>query len=170
MSENTEKLKAEVTENFRRLFGDKVLGQDKGKVQKYLDIYLRQKQTAFYNGKEEILPLRSTIKETLENLADIKPDSKAEMIMYEALEKEGIRFQFQYKIGPFRVDFLIGDSFVFELDGPLHALNQEYDTKRKKYIESKGYTVLAVPLWVAMYDKQAVVERIVDLALGVGKS
>lgn len=169
MSENTEKLKAEVTEKFRQLFGDEVSSQDKAKVQKYLSIYMQQKQTAFYNGKQEIAGMKATVRETLELLGGIKPDSKAEVIMYEVLTEAKIPFQFQYKIGPFRVDFLIGDSFVFELDGPLHALNPKYDADRKKYIESKGYTVLAVPLWVAMFDKQAVVERITDMALGVGK-
>ena len=160
MNENTEKLKAEVTENFRQLFGDKVSSQDKAKVQKYLSIYLQQKQTAFYNGKEEIPSMKAITREILELLGGIHPDSKAEMIMYEALVKEKISFQFQYKIGPFRVDFLIDDWLVFELDGPMHLLNPKYDERRKEYIEKKGYTVLAVPLWVAAYDKESVVQTI----------
>ena len=170
MSENTEKLKAEITENFRQLFGDGVSHKDKARVQKYFSIYVQQKINGYYNGKEkDAVGLNTVIQEIFGEIKEASADSKAEIIMYEALTEAGILFQFQYKIGPFRVDFLIGDSFVFELDGPLHVLNPEYDAKRKKYIESKGYTVLAVPLWVAMFDKQAVVERIADLAQGIGK-
>ena len=160
MKENMEKLKAEVTENFKQLFGEKISREDKTKVEKYFSIYLQQKQTAFYNGKEEIPNMKAITRETLELLCGIQPDSKAEAIMYEALMKEKISFQFQYKIGPFRVDFLIDDWLVFELDGPMHVLNPKYDERRKEYIEKKGYTVLAIPLWAVAYDKQSVIQII----------
>ena len=80
--------------------------------------------------------------------------------MWDALHDADLSFQFQYKIGPFRVDFLIDGWLVFELDGPLHILNPQYDERRKQYIESKGYTVLCAPLWTAFYDKQSIVETI----------
>ena len=127
---------------------------------------MRQKMNNYYNGAEnkDAPPLNTIIQEIFGELTGTMADSKAEIIMYNALTKAGISFQFQYKIGPFRVDFLINDSLVFELDGPLHLLNPEYDAKRKKYIENKGYTVLAVPLWAATYDKQGVIDSIKELA------
>ena len=158
MNENTEKLKAEIINTFTEEFGDKVPAKNKGKIQKYLSIYMRQKQAAYY--QEPDYSFAGLKDEILRHIDEARADSKAEMVMWDALTYAEINFEFQYQIGPFRVDFLIDGWLVFELDGPLHVLNPQYDERRKKYIEGKGYKVLCAPLWTAFYDKQSIVETI----------
>jgi very-short-patch-repair endonuclease len=85
-------------------------------------------------------------------------DSKAESIFYDMLASKGIRFEFQYAIGPYRADFLFADFIVLEIDGPQH--NKDYDDVRDKYMRGLGYKIIRVPLWVLTTDPEAVIEEI----------
>ena len=87
-----------------------------------------------------------------------KEDSKAEAIFYEMLVNNGIAFQFQYHIGPYRVDYLIGEDLVFEIDGPMH--DKQADAERDEYIKRMGYRILRVPVWVLANDLGAVIDAI----------
>ena len=91
-----------------------------------------------------------------------KRDSKAEMVFYEMMIAAGIKFRFQYKIGPYRADYLIGDNLVVELDGPQHRKQNsvDHDLKRDKYLISRGYNVLRLDLDMVILDPKAAVEGI----------
>jgi very-short-patch-repair endonuclease len=53
------------------------------------------------------------------------------------------RFNRQFPIGPFICDFVSRAArLVVEVDGGQHATQQEADTHRSTYLESKGYRVL----------------------------
>lgn len=55
----------------------------------------------------------------------------------------GVRFNRQYPIGPFICDFVArSKGLVIELDGGQHAEQEEYDSRRTRYIEERGYRVL----------------------------
>lgn len=96
------------------------------------------------------------------NLLD-KIESKAEAVVYFLLEKHEIDFKIQYKIGSYRVDFLINNDLVLEIDGPHHGQQKEYDTQRDKYLKGLGYKVLRLPIWVFSVDDRAAIEAIKEL-------
>ena len=55
----------------------------------------------------------------------------------------GWKFRRQQPIGPYIVDFLCPEAgLIVELDGGQHLEQEEYDLKRTKYLESKGYKVV----------------------------
>lgn len=89
-------------------------------------------------------------------------DSKAGVIFYNKLCEEKISFKFQYEISPYRVDFLISDFLIVEIDGPHHneTTQKEYDEKRDKYLKIYGYTVVRYPIWLIAMDIDAVIEQI----------
>lgn len=91
-------------------------------------------------------------------------DSRAELIFYDKLIKEEIAFKFQYKISPYRVDFLINGFLIVEIDGPHHNDEKQiiYDKKRDRYLGKYGYTVVRYPIWLIAMDINAVVEQIRD--------
>ncbi len=95
------------------------------------------------------------------DLKDLKKaDSKAEAIFYNKLIEEKISFKFQYEIAPYRVDFLVSDFLIVEIDGPHHKKQREYDKKRDKYLKAYGYKVLRYPIWLVAMDVNAVIEQI----------
>ena len=56
---------------------------------------------------------------------------------------ENIHFRRQHPIGNYIVDFCAPrDKLIIELDGSQHLEQQEYDTERTEFLESKGYRVL----------------------------
>ena len=58
---------------------------------------------------------------------------------------EGRRFTKQHSIGSYVVDFYCAsEQLIIELDGDEHLTlyGQEYDAKRTKFLEDKGYTVI----------------------------
>ena len=55
----------------------------------------------------------------------------------------GCKFRRQYIIEPYIVDFCcIERKLVIELDGSHHLERKEYDARRTRYLEAKGFTVL----------------------------
>jgi very-short-patch-repair endonuclease len=75
--------------------------------------------------------------------------TKAEVILWMHLRKramKGARFRRQHPIGPYIADFACPHSkLVVEVDGATHSSEQlAYDTRRTKYLESEGWTVLRV--------------------------
>lgn len=92
-------------------------------------------------------------------------DSKIEYIFYRELQSNKIDFKVQYKIGPHKVDFLINDFLVVEIDGPHHEVQEqiEHDKKRDKYMRKMGYKVLRVPVWVLSVDINAVMDEIKEI-------
>jgi len=112
----------------------------------------------FYTVKNRSEHISGIIKRVIFNQT---PDSKAELIFYNMLKEKSVKFDFQYKIGPYRVDFLIDKFLVVELDGPQH--NQERDATRDKYLRKMGYKVLRVPIWILAINEQSVLDEIEEI-------
>jgi very-short-patch-repair endonuclease len=56
---------------------------------------------------------------------------------------DGVHFRPQHAIGNYIADFCAPrKKLIIELDGSQHLEQQEYDTERTAYFESKGYRVL----------------------------
>ncbi len=123
--------------------------------------YVKSKVEEFYYQQEfESSKISNVLSDVLPELKKNETaDSKAEYIFHIILEKNNIPFQFQFKIGPYRVDFLIAGSLIFEGDGPHHKHQREYDEKRDKYLEKMGYKVIRMP-WdlVAQIQDDMIIE------------
>ena len=62
------------------------------------------------------------------------------------LREDGIHFRRQHAIGPYITDFCAPRrNLIIEVDGSQHLDQEEYDTERTAFLESKGYRVLR--LW-----------------------
>jgi very-short-patch-repair endonuclease len=74
-----------------------------------------------------------------------RDSTKAENTLWQALRGrriEGHKFKRQVPLGPYIVDFVCFESkLVIEADGFQHAAAPE-DTRRDRYFEAQGYTVL----------------------------
>ncbi len=58
-------------------------------------------------------------------------------------QMHGAKFRRQIAIDPYIVDFICTDCMlIVELDGGQHADQIDYDEKRTKFLESRGYRVL----------------------------
>jgi very-short-patch-repair endonuclease len=56
---------------------------------------------------------------------------------------EGVGFRRQHAIGPYIADFCAPSKrVVIEVDGSQHLDQEEYDSERTAYLESRGYRVL----------------------------
>jgi len=57
----------------------------------------------------------------------------------------GLRFRRQQPIGPFIVDFYCAElRLVVEVDGTGHEDRVEYDLRRQRWLEQRGYKVLRI--------------------------
>lgn len=57
----------------------------------------------------------------------------------------GYKFKQQVLIGPYIADFVcLEQKLVVELDGPFHAMQQDYDAQRDAFLRSKGFRVLRI--------------------------
>src|SRR5271163_4144954 len=56
---------------------------------------------------------------------------------------EGFRFRRQAPIGSYYVDFIcLEKKLILEIDGGQHAVRQDTDAKRTRWLESEGYRVI----------------------------
>jgi very-short-patch-repair endonuclease len=74
---------------------------------------------------------------------------RSEALLWSYIRKRalnGARFRRQHPIGPYIADFAcIAAKLIVEVDGATHGTPQlAHDTRRTKYLESKGWTVLRV--------------------------
>ena len=70
---------------------------------------------------------------------------------------DGMKFRRQHPIGPFVVDFCCAERrLAIELDGAVHAVQQEQDAEREAILTAAGYQVIRFP-------NQAVRERLPDV-------
>lgn len=172
MNTSTEKIKAELAEKLETLFGKVIRKDQVDTVDKYIDHYIKAKGNGYY--RKDLKHISNSMVDLVRSLKEVTEDSRAEAIFYNLLFKKKIPFKFQYKIGQFRADFLISDTLVFEIDGPMHYLNKEYDERRDKYIKRMGYEIMHVPLLILMISPELVIdeirERLSKLATGVLKS
>ena len=159
----------QITQKLRFEFADKFMpiaeslrkeGQSDYEIVKCFNDYMKQETFRFYRKKHFPGNIKDSIKRVLEKDAD----SKIELIYCGIFYREMIPFEFQYKIGKFRADFLIDKWLVFEIDGPQHDKN--YDGRRDKYMRNLGYEVFRVPAWLASTSHDAVIEEIKELIRG----
>ncbi len=59
------------------------------------------------------------------------------------MREDGVHFRRQHAIGPYIPDFCApSKKLIIELDGSQHLEQEEYDSERTAYLESRGYRVL----------------------------
>ena len=78
---------------------------------------------------------------------------------------QGLKFRRQYPIGEYIVDFMCKEiKLIIEIDGGQHnnPSNIEYDKKRTKFLEAKGYKIIR--FWNCDIDKniEGVYQRILE--------
>jgi very-short-patch-repair endonuclease len=163
MSEITSKLRETVLADLKEYAADlEKAGTPRDEILRIVEKYLQQKKAEFYKK----MPARAASLSEIYGVVMVNEftvaDSKAEVIFYKILEKNKIEFKFQYKIGPYRADYLIDDDLIVELDGPQHATegNKLYDGRRDAYLEKMGYRVVRYPIWMVSKSIKAVIEDI----------
>lgn len=92
-------------------------------------------------------------------------DSKAEKVFFQMLIEKGMKFEFQYAIGPYRADYLFAGFLVVELDGPQH--DKKHDDIRDNYMKRMGYKIFRVPIMIMMWCPEAVIDEIQEAIKGV---
>ncbi|QDT50213.1 hypothetical protein Pan258_42700 [Symmachiella dynata] len=76
----------------------------------------------------------------------------------------GLKFRRQHPIEPYIVDFYCDAArLVVEVDGESHAVTGDYDIKRQRIIENRGYTFLRV-------SNDEVLEDVEAVALGIARA
>lgn len=163
MIEITQKLRQKGLEKLKPLVEQLISeSMDKNKIIYTAKRYTESKVNNYYTktlGLQQINPL---IKKALDTVMGKQEDSRAEAIFYYLLVENGIDFQFQYQIGPYRADYLVGEDLVVELDGPLH--DKASDKRRDNYLRKMGYRVLRIPIFVVSLSLEAVIKEIKEAA------
>jgi len=137
-------------------------GMTDNEIIKIFNTHVKCKEMQFYRKMDG----PRLIKDALAKLElQTSADSKAEIIFEMALWRGKIRFNTQYKIGPYRADFLIDKFLVVEIDGPIHSTlkQKRHDEVRDKYIEGLGYKVLRLPIWLISMSVESVILEIKDI-------
>lgn len=132
-------------------------GVNRNKIVQTLKRQVEIKISDFYRLQKRPQPLKHIFRAVGDDLK-VSADSSAEKIFYDLLLEAGIKFNFQYPIGPYTADYFILDSLVVELDGPLH--NKARDKKRDQYMRNMGYRIIRIPIWVVANDPGAVISEI----------
>lgn len=75
-----------------------------------------------------------------------KSQTDAEKILWRHLRNrnlQGYKFRRQYPIGNYIIDFAcISLKLAIEIDGSQHLQNQEYDSRRTRYLNRQGFEVI----------------------------
>jgi very-short-patch-repair endonuclease len=135
-------------------------------IRRMVQAHVKTKMRQFYSQRKDFSTIGDCIGEAASEMSGIKDrTSKAEMIFHEMLTESGVKFQFQYRIGPYRADYLVGDNLVVELDGPHHkrAESVKHDLVRDAYMIEKGFAILRLDLDVVAMDPKAAIEGIKEL-------
>jgi very-short-patch-repair endonuclease len=73
----------------------------------------------------------------------------------------GVRFNRQFPIGPFIVDFVSrGHKLVIEVDGETHVGRESQDAARTRFIAAQGYKVIRFTNHEIMSNLEGVVKQI----------
>ena len=165
MKEITTKLRHETVRGFKEfaeLYYNE--GADQADILKTFDSFTKHKIRQYYKNSNQ--PTR--FGKIGFDIKSSDADSKAEIIFAIMLDNNGINYKFQYKIGPYKADFLLSDHIVCELDGPHHLKPEqiEHDNRRDNYMRKLGYKVLRVPISILAIDQCAVVSEIKALLEG----
>jgi very-short-patch-repair endonuclease len=87
-------------------------------------------------------------------------ETAAEDVLWEALrgrQLDGLKFRRQHPVGPFVLDFCCAEHrLAIELDGGVHAEQQEQDAERAAVLTAAGYRLIR-------FQNEAVHERMSDV-------
>ena len=160
MKEITERLHKKVMDEFYPMAVELAeKGHDKNFIvaafQSQLKIKTKQYYDKLHPGLESMRKIFADFTGLLEKQS---ADSKAEMIFYDMLVNSGVKFEFQYSIGPYKADYLFAGLLVVELDGPQH--DKDHDLRRDAYMRKMGYKIIRVPIWVLVSCPEAVIDEI----------
>lgn len=135
-------------------------GCDDAAVIRAFEHYCEMKRRSFVEKSSEFTRISSCIN-------GLRRDSKIESRLFYVLENNGLKLRFQYEIPPYRVDYLIDDFLVLEIDGPQHDADEarSYDALRDNYLRSHGYHVLRVPVRFVCMCTEAIIEEILEIVL-----
>jgi very-short-patch-repair endonuclease len=169
----------EITDKFRKELEPIAVemaksGSNSRDISAFIQKQMQRKIRDFYYSEE--LDKLSTRRIMVDVFRDVEgcsteedADSKAEKIFYRILKKNDIPFDFQVKIGPYKVDYLINGSLVFEGEGPCHIGREDYDKRRENYLKRMGYDVLRMRWNTISLSPEAVIEGIKDRIGSSGK-
>ena len=142
-------------------------GMDTKQITDIAKKYIETKKRQFYIQQEtESIKIKNILVGSLCVISDVENKgklNKTENIFSEQLKKRRLEFKTQFSIGRYRVDYLFDDWLVFEGDGPHHADQEEYDSKRDKYLEKMGYNVVRVSWDIVAQVQEEVIDEIEKL-------
>jgi len=79
------------------------------------------------------------------------------------VQVSGAHFRRQHAMGNFIVDFFCARArLVVEVDGETHAMAEDHDRARSRWLEGRGYSVLRFTNREVIHQLDAVVERIAE--------
>ncbi len=93
-----------------------------------------------------------------------KEPTPSDAVLWQALRKRQLeqrKFRRQQPIGPFVVDFFCSEErLIVEVDGPIHATQQEADHERQQLLEQAGYRMLRVSAALVEHDLPQALQNI----------
>ncbi len=93
-----------------------------------------------------------------------KNPTKSEKMLWQALrgkKLDGVKFRRQQPIGVYIADFYSSEyRFVVEVDGGIHAFQQDADAERDEMMNALGLHVLRIPAELVEKDLAGALERI----------
>jgi very-short-patch-repair endonuclease len=164
MQEITERLYKKVMDDFYPVAVDLAIqGHNEDSIVSVFQAQLKIKTQQYYNKEHSPKSIGEILTSVLPSIDEKKADSKAESIFYKMLTNRGLKFEFQYSIGPYKADYLFGGFLVVELDGPEHK--KDHDEKRDSYMRRMGYKIIRVPIFVLVSCPDAVIDAIEEALL-----
>ena len=116
---------------------------------------------------KNIIPGQKVTKEKLERAKELRREmTPAEKILWQEVraKKLGVRFRRQQIIQGFIVDFYCHKAaLVIEVDGDIHDLQQDEDTRREKVLREMGLRVVRFRNDEVVRELSAVVGKIKEL-------
>ena len=116
---------------------------------------------------KNIIPGQRVTKEKVERSRELRREmTPAEKRLWQEVraKKLGVRFRRQQIIAGFIVDFYCHRAtLVIEIDGDIHDLQQEEDTRRENVLSEMGLTIVRFRNEDVITDLPTVVERIRSL-------
>jgi very-short-patch-repair endonuclease len=168
MQEISLKLHKQVMDEFHPIAEDLAKkGFGKDDIVNIFQAQLKLKTRQYYQRQHNIRPVGEILKDYRATMQKESADSKAEKIFFEMLTDLGIKFKFQYPIGPYKADYLLGGFLVVELDGPQHK--KERDDRRDLYMRKMGYKIIRVPIWILVSCPDAVINEILQVLVFKGE-
>ena len=120
----------------------------------------------YYEAKKKLFFKKTSSATDFYHILDkFNPDSKIEGRFLYLLDEAGVKLRFQYTIGPYRVDYLVDDFLILELDGPTHntPTGKAKDKTRDQYLESLGYRIFHISTELLMMAHEAVISAIKEI-------